>query len=316
MNIKNLISLLTAFVFSAIALNAQDNDPFAKKTKVEEPLTIVSGIASGSYHQIVNDIIKVSTNPMQVRTSGGSVDNYQLLINDKNVDIVFIQYDVLMKAKMYDIQNKMENSKNVRVLLPLANEEIHLVTRVNSNIYKLNDLENKKVGVGIPSIEGTNVTAGLIKSVTEIHWEDVEINFDSAFVALLTGDIDAFFFVGYAPAKKLRDLLPTYNQLIKLVPIEDDNLNQFHVRSVIERGTYPWLHYDVNTYAVKSVLATNTAFEAPSDQEVIKQLLFDIKNNLNGLQQDGHLKWREVDFDFKGINWEKHDVVKDVFNVE
>jgi TRAP transporter TAXI family solute receptor len=317
MRIKRLFTLtILLLIVSILNVNAQDKDPFAKKDKSVEPLTIVSGIASGSYHQIVNDIVKISTKSMQVRTSQGSVDNYQVLINDSKVDVVFMQSDVLAAAKQYDYKNKTDNSKNVKVLIPLANEEIHLVTRVNSGVYKLSDLAGKKVGVGVASVEGTHVTAGLIKSITGIHWEDVEINFDSAFVSLLTGDIDAFFFVGYAPAKKLYDLLPTYNQLIKLVPIEDDRLKRFHVKSVVKRGTYPWLHYDVNTYAVKSLLVTNTAFEAPSDKEDLKKLLLDIKENLEYLQQNGHPKWKEVDFNFKGVTWEVHDVAKEVFNLE
>ena len=74
----------------------------------------------------------------------------------------------------------------------MGHEEIHLITRTASDIYTIKDLAGKKVGVGIPSKEGTSVTAGLIKTVTATNWEDVNISFDSAFVSLLNGDIDAF----------------------------------------------------------------------------------------------------------------------------
>lgn len=311
--VSSFVILFSLLVFISNSM-AQD-DPFEVK-KTENQLVIVSGIESGSYYQMVNDMAKNLKTPIKVLTSGGSVNNYNQLINNASVDLVFMQYDVLQAAKMHDYKTKQHISENVEIVLPLATEEIHLVTRTNSDIKSIADLSGKKVGVGIPSKEGTNVTAGLIKSVTASKWEDVEISFDSAFAALINNEIDAFFFVGYAPVKKFEDLLPTFNQIIRLVPITDERLSQFHVKTKIKADSYPWLHYDVETFGVRSVLVTNKQFESPNDAELYKEFLTEVKTNIGELQKNGHSKWNEVNFSFKGINWPIHAVSKKVFNIK
>ena len=305
-----LMIMVSVFTMKAFT----QEDPFAV-TK-DTVITLVSGVETGSYFHIAQDLVKYSGMKIVVKPSKGAINNYEMLINDPSINIGMVQYDVLQKGKQHDYQNKTKISDNLKVLLPLGYEEIHLITRVNSNILSLQDLAGKKVSVGIPAKEGTSITAGLIKSVTEVPWLDVNLSFDSAFVALIKGDIDAMFFVGYAPVQKLKDLLPTYNQLIKLVPIKETALGQFHHSSQITVGTYPWLYYDVQTYAVKSYLVTNVKNDTPMLNEAYERLLNNIKKNLTTFQEYGHPAWKEVDLTFKDVKWEIHPVAKKVFNLK
>lgn len=306
--------LLVLFISITANVFAQD-DPFAVK-KVADEIVLVSGIETGSYHVIANDMIKVSSTPVKELTSSGSIDNYNMLINNPDIDIAFMQYDVLQAAKMHDYKAKQHVSDNIRVLLPLAVEDIHLITRTNSKILSIADLKDKKVGVGIPSKEGTNVTAGLIKSVTGIQWVDVEVSFDTAFAKLINGEIDALFFVGYAPVNKLKELMPTFNQIIRLVPIKDERLSRFHVKTIIPAGTYPWLYYDLETYGVRSILAVNKQFYSPEDQKKYEKFIKDLQEKLPMLQEEGHPKWKEVTFKFSGINWPIDPAAKSVFKLK
>jgi TRAP transporter TAXI family solute receptor len=301
------------FMFAFVCVQAQD-DPFAVKDQVH-PLVIVSGIATGSYHQLATDMQMISSEPVTIQTSRGSIDNYSKMNNDPGVDIVFLQYDVLLKAKLYDVQTRQRNVENIKILLQLGNEEIHLLTRVNANIDNIKDLEGKKVGVGISSLEGTNVTAGLIKSVTGIRWIDVEKNFDEAFAMLLNNELDAMFFVGYAPVQKLQGLLSSFDKVIKLIPITDEKLSQFHEKSVIKAGTYPWLNEDLETFAVKAVLASNIKKESAETKKQIEQLLIDINENKSILDVKGHNEWKSIDLKFKGIDWDIHPISKKVFDL-
>jgi len=290
------------------------NDPFAQKSDTN--IVIVSGTEVGSYYAIANDIKKFFGPKIFIKPSLGAVNNYDLLINDQTVDIGLIQYDVLLKGKNFDYQNKTKVSENLKVLLTLGGEEIHLIAAANGGIMSISDLAGKKVGVGVPDKEGTNVTAGLIKSVTGIPWIDVNISFDSAFVALIKGEIDALFFVGYAPVNKLKDMLPTFSQLIRLLPIKDERLGQFHIKKTIPAGTYPWLFYDVQTFAVRSYIATNVKNESPADSEKLENFLESIKDNIDWFKKNGHPAWQHVDFTFKDTKWEIHPVAKKVFNLK
>jgi len=308
------IAFLTILI-SLISFNSKSQtDPFAV-TK-DTVIYLVSGIETGSYYHIAQDLVKYSGMNIVIKPSKGAINNYEMLINDPSINIGIVQFDVLQKGKQHDYQSKTHISENLKVLLPIGYEEIHLITKVNSNILSLQDLAGKKVNVGVPSKEGTNITSGLIKSVTEVPWIDINLSFDSAFVALLKGEIDAMFFVGYAPIQKLKDLLPTYNQLIKLVPIKETALGQFHNASQINLGTYPWLYYDVQTYAVRSYLVTNIKSDNPMIIEAYEKLLKNIKENLNVLKQNGHPAWKQVDLSFKDVKWDIHPVAKKVFNLK
>ncbi|MBT3301711.1 MAG: TAXI family TRAP transporter solute-binding subunit [Bacteroidetes bacterium] len=304
-----LVILLVLFNFSF----AQD-DPFAIKKNAGE-ISVVSGAESGSYYQIAQDIINIYDGKINLVPSKGAVNNYDMLINNPDIDIAFTQYDVLLKAKQYDYQAKTHNTDKIKVLLPLGSEEIHLLVRLDSKIYSISDLKDKKVGVGNPAKEGTYLTSGLIKSIAGINWIDYGKSFDSSFIALIKGDIDALFFVGYAPVNKLKSLLPTYNQLIRLVPIKDERLGQFHKKSIIPAGTYPWLFYNVETYSVNSFLVTNTTNEAPADAEILEKFLLSIRDNHATLKSEGHPMWNEVDLKYNNIQWDIHPVAKKVFKL-
>jgi len=288
-------------------------DPF--KVKKDTVLTIVSGVESGSYFQIAQDLVNYSGVKIVIKPSKGAINNYDMLINDPSINMGMVQFDVLQKGKQVDYQNKTKVSENLKVLLPLGYEEIHLITATNSNIMTLKDLAGKKVSVGVPSKEGTSITAGLLKSITEVPWIDVNLSFDSAFVALIKGDIDALFFVGYAPIQKLKELLPTYNQLIKLVPIKEASLNQFHHQTTIPIGTYPWLYYDVQTFAVRAYLVSNIKTDNQMVTESYEKMLKNIKNNFNVFKEKGHPVWKRIDLTFKDVKWDIHPAAKKVFGL-
>ncbi|NLJ07118.1 MAG: TAXI family TRAP transporter solute-binding subunit [Sphingobacteriales bacterium] len=310
---KQILSFILLAGLMPLISSGQE-DPFTVKN--DTVLTIVSGVETGSYFQIAQDLIKYSGCKLVIKPSQGAINNYALLINDPLVNIGMVQYDVLLKGKQHDYETKKQISENLQVLIPLGYEDIHLITRVNSNILSVKDLAGKKVSVGNPQTEGTSITTGLIRSVTSVPWEEVNMSFDSAFVALLNGKIDAMFFVGYAPVQKLKALLPTFNQLIKLVPIEEEALAQFHHKTVITAGTYPWLNEDVATYAVRAYLVANIKTDNQVNIAAYEKLLNAIKNNMDILVQNGHPAWKKVDLSFKDVKWPVHPAAKKVFKLK
>ena len=242
-------------------------------------------------------------------TSDGSYYNF-LKINKSNVDITFLQYDVILYEDLKDLKRKFQKTENIRILLSLGVEEIHLITKAdNERINSLKDLKKKDVGIG-STMQGTNVTAKFIKEKTGIKWFDVEIPFDKAFRALMNDDIDAFFFVGAAPVSSLNRLSPTLKDQIKLVPIVHEDLKDTYEQATISADTYSWVEKEVKTYGVRSVLCVSIDKETPKDVEMINAFLTAIKNNLNKLQAEGHPAWKVVNFKDNGIEWEFHDVAK------
>jgi len=263
--------------------------------QLQAQIKIVSGVMEGSYHRLASDIqTTLKDMKFEVVESGGSTFNYDELIKSDASLISLLQYDVLL----YKSMEKPEETKNIKILLPLDYEEIHLVAYKESNINSLSDLEGKKVAIGSPE-QGTNITAKLIKQQAGVEWEDVEIGFNDAFVGLLVGSIDAFFFVGAVPVTKLKDLSPEFSNLLNLVPIESPSLDRIYAKTRIRAFSYKWSKDNINTYAVRSVIAVNTKNMTTEQSQNLDKMLLGIKNNIEELKKSGHPKWRRVDFNFE-----------------
>ena len=280
---KILVVLLSIFLFN---------------TTAKAQLNILSGIDGGFYQALANDIKGVSHQDITVLNSGGSVDNFNQLVNtDNNIFVSFLQYDVLLI-------NEMQNPnlrKELRVLLPLfLDEEIHLIVRKDSKIKKLKNLKGKKVAIG-DKLQGTLVTAQTIKLKTKVDWIDVIMSSEDAYSALLRGEIDAYFFVGGAPVARLAgegESVP-----IKLVDIKNSSLSDIYTKKVIPAGTYPWQKSSISTYAVPTIMVVNIKNMSDDTQKKLNMLLKDTEDGLKGFQKNGHAKWQDVYTESQSVEW-------------
>lgn len=274
---------------------------FFPKAPLAPEIILLSGVEHGSYQEFAEDIRKISSHVKATENSKGAVDNFrQLFLRDKYF-VSFIQQDVLIEQKLDDQVYETNYSQNLRVLMPMANEDIHLVTLKSNNLKTIKDLKNKKVGVGTVN-QGTQITAKLVKDFTGGQWNEIEIDLENGLKALAEKNIDALFFVGSAPVLALKEIIN--GEDIELIPITGKKMNKAYKPSVIKANSYPWLKTDVETFAVTSVLVTNISNETPEQKANIEGMLKDIYQNIAKLKLQGHTKWSEVNFDFSDVKWE------------
>ncbi|MCB0823336.1 MAG: TAXI family TRAP transporter solute-binding subunit [Bacteroidales bacterium] len=272
-------------------------------------ITILSGPEQGSYYTIAGDIVKavaptLGTPIINKPTSGAAYNFEQLADPESPYKIALIQSDYLFYMQAMDSRDNTEKTKNFKVVLPLANEEIHLVTKAQNGIMGLQDLNDKTVAIGTID-QGTYATANLIKDRSEVYWTSRNIHFDQAMNDLHMDHIDAFFFVGSAPVAKL-DLNPqAMADDLALVPLEDFNgWARYYQNDTIFAGEYKWLEQDVPTFAVRTLLVVNEAKLTPDDKNKILKLKMAIQNKFDELKMNGHPKWSEVDFsDWDETDW-------------
>ncbi len=283
---------------------------------LQSQVSVYTGTIGGTYFEMANDIKKIYTGELKVINSAGSILNLKKL---QGGTVAFMQYDVLQNAYLSDLKDNTNFTDSIRLLLPLATEEIHLLARTDGKIASFADLNNKDIKVAVGSEnEGTSYTAKEIKKLTGFLWTDSPIGFKSGMQALLKGEVDAVLFVGSAPISSLQDFIklpPQERKLFKIVPIVDDRLAENYQKTIIKANTYEWAIYDVATYAVRTVLVTSIAHETEQHQKDIEKLLSDVKLNLPKLQKDGHRKWKEVNFDFKPFKWDIYKGTKKVFGM-
>lgn len=284
-------------------------------TSVKAQIEILSGFEAASNYEIAEDISRIYSDSIVILTTTGSIDNLEKLTAGK---VGFVQYDVLQQELLNDLMNNTKLTTDVAVLLPLGNEEIHIIAKSeNLQLKSFEDLNNPNVKVSIGSEgQGTSVTASIIKELTDSKWTDVHLGFEQSIQALLKDEIDAFFFVGAAPVSKLTvfaKLAPHHKKQIQLIALTDERIADSYLKTEIPANTYKWASYAVETYAVKSLLVTRITNETSLDRNNTTRLLADIKMNVIQLQEKGHPQWWRVNFNYKGINWEIHDIAKKLF---
>lgn len=271
---------------------------------------IISQKVAQDIQSIYNNLsLESSTTPIKAEHIQGGV-------------ITLVQFDVLQKASYEDMMNGTDYAKNIKVLLPMGEQEIHLVAKKNSS-KKIDSFQKiKEEGVKVAVVReglGTETTADVIKQLAGGRWTTVYANdLSDATRKLLENKIDAFFFVGYTPTEGMNffNTLPfPIQKNIVLLPLNDPELVGSYTPTTIKANTYKWAGYDVDTYAVKTYLATSTSYESAAMQEDVLAMLKAIKNNLSKLtsSQDAQTHiWKRVKFDYSNVNWSLHDIVKKV----
>lgn len=264
-------------------------------------ITILSGPKQASYHRFVDDIAGVLNTESETfiinKESTGAAFNYNQLVDPKSdIKVALIQSDYLYFMQAKDFVNNTDNTKPLKVVLPLAHEEIHLVTKKKFNINRLQDLDSMTVAIGTQD-QGTYATANMIKDRSKVYWKSRNVHFVDAVKELSMDRVHAFFIVGSSPIEKLEINPQVINDEPVMVELADFNgwaKNYYH--DTIYASDYPWLNHDVPTFAVRTLLLVNEAKLNDADRAAINKMVNGILNKYDILKAEGHPRWKEVDF--------------------
>ena len=301
--------LLLVVLVSAASLKPATADAFEKN--------IVTGGAKGTYIQIGKDLAEVEAQcglTLNVRESAGSLENLVAVKNRLFTQFGIVQSDVLDYVRSYSA-NDPELSRSlwgVRIMFPLYNEEIHVLAKRDIN--SLADLKGRKVAIGAAD-SGTYLTATLVLDILRVKKaERLAISSADALPKLMSGDIDAMFYVAGAPASLFSDVRIDGSQF-HLVDLSEPQLRAAYLAAEIPSGTYPFQPEPVSTIAVKAVLMTfdftpeKSEYHAESCKAAadLSHLLLE---NLDRLRATGHPKWKDVDLTALPPGWKVSDCVK------
>jgi TRAP transporter TAXI family solute receptor len=269
-----------------------------------EPAGITTGAPTAVYYQMATSIQKTCSAQvaLTVHESTGSVSNVERVLTDKRYQYGITQLDALAYKGLSDQRAK----DKIKMIMPLHDNDIHLIATPQSGIRNMADLQGKRVIVG-PDGSGNWVTSQLIKAKTGLTWEDIPAGPDAGITQLLLGQADAMIFTGGKPVPMLQKIGAGGNGKIRLIPMSHPALDGFYTNVTIPEGMYAWSKTPVHTYGVKNVLVTYD-YRAQFQKE-IADLTSCIVNNLTYFQETGHEKWREVDpASYKQVKWPVHPV--------
>jgi len=261
------------------------------------PVGIASGQPSGTNYPMAGDIARVCSTPQTPISnivSDGSLDNLAKVYGDKNVQYGIVQLDALMYQQGVD--PKMMD--RIQVVFPFFSSEIHLLVSANSRIQSLNDLQGKRVDEDVQG-SGSWVSVQVIKSLTGLQWNAVNLQQSDGLKAVESGQVDAMFVNAGRPVGMF-----TTASGVRLVSISNPKFG-LYTKSIIPSGSYPFQQQSVSTYKTGNVLVTY-AFKSQYQKE-ITSLVRCVMNKMPELQATGHPKWKNVDpTDLERIKWQVH----------
>ena len=144
------------------------------------------------------------------QTSEGAVANI-IAVNDEGLQSGLAPADLLNDAVngLGEFANTGPAS-NIRAIANLYVETLHLVAAKSSDIAELTDLANKRVSLG-PVGSGSHTYARLLLETSALDKTVIksELGLYDAADKLISGDLDAFFYLGGAPVPFVQDLFAT-----------------------------------------------------------------------------------------------------------
>lgn len=272
--------------------------PAFAQTSSEE-IKLVAGNEVGEYYSIAKDIEKLAKEnnlDIDVIPTRGGLQNIHDVFMYESVPLGIIQGDVLAFLNIfgnYDEEIRVK-AESMRVVLPLYQEQIHVITR--KEIKSIQDLAGKVVSIGDEG-SGTSMTASTLLYQLGISPKElVTYDIKRGIYELRNGKIDALFYVVGVPAKVLQQqIVPEDNFHVLPVSLpsipEDEFYTKLYSKVTLPANSYSWQTEPVETVAVQSFLFT----VENDDCSKVTPVASLIKNNLPWLQKNGDPIWKEVD---------------------
>lgn len=238
----------------------------------------------------------------------GALENLLAIREQVNTQFGLVQSDVLEYLRAYEGEDPEIESAvtGLRVAFPLYDQEVHILAR--KDVAELPDLRGKKVSLGAPN-SGDFLTATVIFDLLGYSpGERLTLAPKDALEALLSGQIDAMFFVDGAPSQLLSNA-QIDSEKFHLVDITDPILEIAYTSGTIAADTYSFVKKETAVVTVKSVALTfDYVPEGRNEYNTLNcSRVADVthlaKQYLTQNAKSGHPKWDSIDFGAEILDW-------------
>src|ERR687887_1859556 len=199
-------------------------------------IAIATGGTGGVYYPLGGGMANVLSKYVpgvqaSARVTGGSVDNLKL-IGSQQSEVALVMVDAALDALKGE--DKFKGSPvEVRTLMVLYPNRMHVVTIDGTGIEKMSDLKGKRVSTGSPGSATEVMAFRLIEAAGLDKDKDMKrerLGVAESVNALKERKIDAFFWVGGVPTAAVADLGSTPGLKMKLIDHGDlaEKMNAKH----------------------------------------------------------------------------------------
>lgn len=264
-------------------------------------LSIATGGTGGVYYPMGGGLAAVLSKHVPgmsatAEVTGGSVDNLKLIGTGKP----YVGFSMADAAKDASVGEDKFKGKpiDLRTLLVLYPNQMHVATVESTGIKTMRDLKGKRVSTGSPGSATEVMAFRLLEAAGLDPNKDVKrerLSVAESVNAVKDRKIDAFFWVGGLPTAAVTDLANSPGMKIVMVDTADEvpamnkKYGNLYFPSTITKQTYNGMAKDNNVAAVANILVVSSAM---SDAEAYKIVKAVFDNQLDLVRS--HAEYRNV----------------------
>ncbi len=260
-------------------------------------ISIATGGTGGVYYPMGGGLASVLSSKVPgmsatAEVTGGSVDNLNLIGTGKP----YVGFSMADAAKDAQIgEGKFVGKKvDLRTLVVLYPNLMHIVTVDSTGIKSMKDLKGKRISTGAPGSATEVMAFRLLEAAGLDKDKDVKrerLSVAESVNAIKDRKIDAFFWVGGLPTAAVTDLANTPGTKIVMVDTGEEvaamnkKYGNLYFVTTIPKATYSGMARDNKVAAVANILVVNA--NMPDDQAYkIVKAIFDNKLELVRTHQE------------------------------
>jgi TRAP transporter TAXI family solute receptor len=269
-----------------------------------ENVSIATGGTGGVYYPMGGGLAAVlskylPTMQATAEVTGGTVDNINLVGSGKPY-IGFGMTDAAQDA--FAGQGKFVNKKqNIRALLVLYPNRMHLVSVESTGVKSVSDLKGKHVSTGSPGSATEVMAFRLLEAAGLDKDKDIKrerLGAAESVNAIKDRKIDAFFWVGGLPTAAVTDLANSPGMKIAMIDHDDYvvKMNQkygnIYFKDVIPKAMYSGMAKDNQIASVANILFVNASMSDKDAYNIVKTIFDKLPELINV-----HSEYKNIKFD-------------------
>ena len=269
----------------------------ATSTAFAQNISIATGGTGGVYYPMGGGLAAVLSKHVlgmqaTAEVTGGSVDNLNLIASGKPY-VGFSMVDAALDASKG--KDKFEGRPvNLRTLLVLYPNRMHVVTTEATGIKNMSDLKGKRIATGSAGSATEVMSIRLLEAAGLDPNKDVtreRLSVAESVNAMKDRKIEAFFWVGGLPTAAVTDLANTPGTKIRMIDHADavaamnKKYGNLYYADTIPKATYSGMAADNKMASVANILLVNA--NMPDDQAYkIVKAVFDHQKDLIAVHQE------------------------------
>jgi len=246
-------------------------------------------------YNIAKDIQKVANKNMAISIDYGTyLELIDRVLTDPKAQFAIVPQDVLLYKR--DIQQVENFESNIKMVLPLYDKYIYILTLKESKIKTVQELNRKRVNIDIGK-NSISTLAKLIEDRYSIKWKEYHYKSDIAIKKLLNKELDVVIIVEPKNSNTLSQITQEDGKKLNLI---SPKMGDDYEITYINPSQYLWLEKEVETNIITSLLISYNYQKSQTIQRFnyyldnISNLIDAITKDITNLRLNGNKYWNII----------------------